>query len=285
MGAAAPATAELHAAGLLPPDVVTGMTVFLLARQPAPPREAPAPTGERTHASPVAGGVWVREQCTFHRPVARDDPFTVTGEVTGRFTRRGRQYSTTASKSHDHDGRRFATNLTTGLLAYRAVEGLADTVEGLPLEETPSPMPDPEAAVENPHLDELRQARAGDVLGGTPVLVSLAMMAARDTASPDNPIHSDPEEARRAGLDRPIAGGSHVLAFALEPVMARFGPSSLLHGAHLDVRWKAPTKADDLIVPSAIVVDASPERVEFALQVDLPDGTPAMAGTLTVPLG
>ena len=290
MGSAAPATVGLHAAGLLPPDVVTGMTVLLLARQPSPsgdgdgprPGEAAGP-GEHRPASPIAGGVWVREQCTFHRPVTRDDPFTVTGEVTGRHARNGRQYSTTASTSHDRAGRLFATNLTTGLVAYRVVDGLADSVEGLPPDQTPSPAPDRDAAAANPHLGELRRAATGDVLGGTPVVVSLAMMAARDTANPDNPIHSDPEEARRAGLDRPIAGGSHVLAFALEPVMARFGPDSLLHGSHLDVRWKAPTKADDEIVPSATVVDCSPGGLVLAVRVDLAGGVPAMVGTLTIP--
>lgn len=282
MGDHGPATRRLADAGLVPPDLVTGMTLFLLARQPRPaPRPDDADSGR---ASPIAGGVWVREQFTIHRPLASDDPFEVAGESTGRYVRKGRRYGTTRSRTTDGSGRPVATNLTTGLLSYGPEAGLADRVEGLPLERTPSPEPDWSVAADNPHRDTIGAATPGQRLGGEPMTISLAMMAARDTATPDNPIHSDPEAARRAGLRRPIAGGSHVLAFALEPLLATWGTGSLFHGAHLDVRWRVPTECDVAIVPAATVRSVETDRVVVDLEVVLAGGPMAMVGSAVVPL-
>ena len=89
----------------------------------------------------------------------------------------------------------------------------------------------------------------GDVFGEYPVNVSIDLMQARDTKKPDNPIHSDPELAKKAGLAKPIAGGSHVLAYPLEAIMVAAGEQSLLHGAYIDVRWKSPVYADLTITP------------------------------------
>ena len=279
MGDYGDATRSVVAQGHLQPDLVTGMTLALLARQPRKPR-----AGGEKKASGVAGKVWVREQFTIHRPIAHDDAWQVGGESTGTYVKKGRSYSTTASRSHTSDGQLFATNLTTGLFSYRPNPDLADSVQGLPLDETPSPEPDWDAAQRNPHLELLRKLQVGDVLGDDRVLVSLAMMAARDTDNPDNPIHSDPEQAKKAGLGRPIAGGSHVLAFALELVMAALGNQVLLHGAHFDIRWKAPTEDNVHIVPTATVAAVDADRVVMDLNVDLEDGRTAMVGTLTIPL-
>lgn len=279
MGDYGDATRALVSLGLLQPDLVTGMTLALLADQPRKPR-----TDGQTKASGVAGGVWVREQFTIHRPIVNDDAWLVEGESLGTYVRKGRSYSTTSSVSCSAAGDRFATNLTTGLFSYRPDPDLPDSVQGLPLEETPAPQPDYEVADANPHLDAVRQVQVGDVLGGEQVLVSLAMMAARDTDNPSNPIHSDLEEAKKAGLARPIAGGSHVLSFAMEAIMARLGPQVLLHGAHFDMRWKAPTENDVTIVPTATVTVADGNHVVFDTQVDLAGGPTAMVGRITIPL-
>lgn len=279
MGDYGDAIRKLVGEGLLQPDLITGMTLALLARQPRKPRA----DGEKK-ASGVAGRVWVREQFTIHRPIGHDDGWQVIGESTGTYVKKGRSYSTTSSVSTASTGERFATNLTTGLFSYVPNPELVDSVQGLPLEETPAPQPDWEAAAANPHLDAVRSVRVGDVLGPDRVLMSLAMMAARDTDNPDNPIHSDPEQAKKAGLARPIAGGSHVLSFPLEAVMRDLGTQSLLHGAHFDVRWKAPTENDVYIVPTATVIEASADRVVFDLQVDIEGGATAMVAKLTIPL-
>lgn len=178
----------------------------------------------------------------------------------------------------------MATNLTTGLLSYRPDPTLEDAVEGIPADETPAPGPDRGAAEANPHLDRLRAVTVGDRLGGQPVTISLAMMAARDTDRPDNPIHSDPEEARRAGLARPIAGGSHVASFVIEALLARWGAGALSHGASFDLRWKAPTEAGAVVVPAATVSSVADGLITVDLTATLLDGPVAMTGTLRVPL-
>ncbi len=284
MGSHGPITTSLVGQGLLPPDLLCGMTLFLLARQPRQPRSADSP-GAESQASAIAGGVWVRERFTIHRPLDRDDPFRVTGDAVGRHVRKGRRYGTTSSTTVDAQGRPVATNLTTGLLSYRPEPGLGDSVEGPEADEIPSPGADRGAAAANPHLDRLREVAVGDRVGGDEIILSLAMMAARDTAQPDNPIHSDPEEARRAGLSRPIAGGSHVLAFVLEPLLGAWGPEALFHGAAFDVRWKAPTEADAAIVPTATVVAADDETVVVDATVTLAaTGAVAMTAEIVVPL-
>ena len=279
MGDYGDATRALSAAGRVQPDLITGMTLFLLARQP---RKERADKPKKTSA--IAGGVWVREQYTVHAPIDRGDVFSITGSSTGRYVKKGRRYGTTSSESRASTGALVASNLTTGLLEYKVQNSLADGVEGLPLDDTPAPAPAWEAAANNPHLGLLSQARQGQTLGGKPVVVSLAMMAARDTANPDNPIHSDLEAAKEAGLERPIAGGSHVLSFAFEAVMAEFGIESLLHGAHVDARWKAPTHADAQIIPTVTVTESGQDRVALELAVDLVEGPTAMVGTITIPL-
>ena len=279
MGTYGEATRALIDAGTLQPDLICGMTLALLAKQPRRPK----PSGERK-ASGVAGRVWVQERFTMHRPVPNVDPWQVTGASTGTYVRKGRSYSTTRSTSVTSDGLRFATNLTTGLFSYRADPSLEDSVQGLAIEDTPLPEPDHGAAHANPHVDALRSLTVGDELGGAEVPMTLEMMAARDTDNPDNPIHSSAEEAKKAGLARPIAGGSHVLSFALEAVMQPCGPESLLHGATIDVRWKAPTEDGTVIRPRATVTAATPDQVDFDLRVDLVDGPTALVGTLVVPL-
>jgi len=279
MGSYGDATRTLVAAGFVQPDLITGMTLALISNQPRKPR----PDGERK-ASGTAGKIWVRERYTIHRPLAVDDEWEVTGESTGTYARKGRSYSTTRSISLNSAGECFATNLTTGLFSYRPDHSLSDSDEGLAIEDTPAPEPDWEAARRNPHAGLLTVAKVGQVLGGVEVPMMLAMMAARDTDNPDNPIHSDPEEAKKAGLARPIAGGSHVAAFALEAVMQEFGIESLLHGANFDFRWKAPTEDGTRIMATATVTATESNRVAFDLRVDLVDGPTAMVGTLVIPL-
>ena len=120
--------------------------------------------------------------------------------------------------------------------------------------------------------------------GGDEMLMSLAMMSARDTKNPDNPIHSDPELAKKAGLSRPIAGGSHVLAFPLELILQAAGRYCLFHGAYVDVRWKAPVYADTPMFPSAEVVAVEGDRVVWQIDAMLADDVTAMTGQVTIPL-
>lgn len=277
MGAHGHMTRRLVEEGLLQPDLIAGMTLALIARQPRSPHT------DSKQASGVAGGVWVREQFTIHRPVAHGDAFSVTGVWLGTHVRKGRTYSTTSALSVDSTGRPFATNLTTGLVTYRSDPTLADSPPVIPPDRA-IPRPDLSASAANPHLDELQALSVGQMFSCDDVLVSLEMMRARDTATPENPIHSDVDEARKAGLGRPIAGGSHVLAFAIESVMRGIGPYCLLHGACFDVRWRVPTQDDTRILPSATVTRVDDQAVALELRVELIGGPTAMIGSVVIPV-
>ncbi len=95
-------------------------------------------------------------------------------------------------------GERVATNLTTGLLAYKVQEGLTDGVEGRAPDDLAAPAPDASAARDNPCRERLASLTAGEVLGGYPVTVSLALMAARDRKTPRT--RSTPTRRSPAGL-------------------------------------------------------------------------------------
>lgn len=280
MGEWGPATRALHAAGLVPPDMLTGMTLFLLSCQPRDPARKQAIPGG---GGGVAGGVWVRERFTIHRPLPRDEVFVVRGASEGRHVHKERRYGTTSSVTVGADGGQVASNLTTGLLSYRPEPGLPDGIEGRSPEDLEAPSPDWRRASDNPSHAALAALVPGEVLGGYPVLVSLSLMEARDTKRPDNPIHSDPELARRAGLAKPIAGGSHVLAFALEPILAKVGNQALQYGANFDIRWKSPVYADRTMYPRVVVETVAADRVVFAIDAVLEEGSTAMQGRVVVP--
>lgn len=274
-------TKGLAAEGLVPPDMICGMTLFILSEQPRDPEKKQKIPGG---GGGVAGGVWVRERFTIHRPLQRDDRFSVEGENIGRHVHKGRRYGTSRCRTINAAGDIAATNLTTGLMAYKVEEGLAESLEGEDPNTIPAPAPDWTAAQNNPCQDQLCRLAPGQILGGYPVPVGLALMQARDTKKPDNPIHSDPELARKAGLSRPIAGGSHILAFALEPILAEAGRQALFHGANFDIRWKAPVYADLTIRPTARVSAVSENQIVFDIEATLEDDATAMTGRVTIPL-
>ncbi len=281
MGEFGEQTRALHAEDILPPDLMTGLTLFLLSHQPRNPAKKQAIPGG---GGGVAGGVWVRERFTIHRPLGRTEAFTVGGESVGQYVHNGRRYGTNVSRTLDAAGELAASNITTGLLSYKVDEALGDSVQGQSPDDIEPFGPDWSVAGRNLCLDSLRALEVGDEFGDYDVFVGLDLMSARDTKNPDNPIHSDPELARKAGLSQPIAGGNHVLSFVLEAVMAAAGRHSLLHGTYFDIRWKAPVYADTTMRPRARVVEATPDHLTFELEATLTSGATAMAGTATVPL-
>lgn len=281
MGAHGPVTCSLYDEGLVPVDKMANLTLFVLSNQPRDPVDREAMPGG---GGGVAGGIWVRERFTIHRSLGLKEAFTTAGALVGLHVRRGRRYGTNVSETRDAAGRLAATNVSVGLLSYRADDSLDDGAEGQPPDEVATPGPDWTAASANPCTGALRGLRAGDAFGGHDMVVGLDLMRARDTDDPDNPIHSDLEQARRAGLSSPIAGGSHVLAFAVEALLAAVGGHALFHGAAFDVRWKAPVHAEATITPTARVTEAALDRVVVGLEATLADGTTAMDGTVTVPL-
>ena len=271
-------SAALAAAGFVPPDVLVGQTLFLLAGQPRTARD-----DEEGRASPIAGGVWVREQATFLRPMKRDEGFTVVGAAARRYVRKGRTYSVTSSDTIAPNGRLIVSNCSVGLVAYQPDPNRPDSEEGQAEADMRIPQPDWDAAVNNPCVGALRNTQSGESFAGDPVEITLALMQLRDGSQPRNPIHSDPEQARRAGLPAPIAGGSHVLAFGLELLMKRWGAEVLLHGASIDVRWLTPTFAETTVYPTATLVAATSDGITVVLEINGEAGL-ALRATVTIPL-
>ena len=278
LGAWGKATRELVALGFVPPDVLVGLTLYLLAGQPRVPRSDGEP-----RKGAVSGGVWVRERVTIHRPVRIGQELVVSGESARRFSLRGRRYGVTSSQARDVDGHLLVSSCTTGLLRYRKEEGLADRAEGRDESALGVPGPDDGSARDNPSRDVLRRLREGQRIEGDASIVTLEMMRVRDAGRDDNPIHTDPEVARREGLRAPIAGGSHVLAFLNEALLRAFGHESLLYGACFDVRWKGQTFAGTHVTPAARVERVTPDEVELALEVQGEERT-ALVGSLRIPL-
>jgi acyl dehydratase len=277
LGSHAKASIELCARGLAPPNALVGMNLLLLSSQPREPREEGAP-------GPIAGGVWVREQVTVHRPVRIDEALETRGELVRRFVRKGRRYSVTVSQTRDAQAKLVVSTCTTGLVRYRPDPALLDEEEGLREDQVSKPEPDALVAARNPSSAALRALRAGERLEGSEALVTLALMRVRDGARPRNPIHTDPDAAREAGLDAPIAGGSHVLGFVQELLMDRLGTEALLHGACTDVQWVAPVRAETRVRPVARVVAFGAAGVEIGLEAHC-EGVLAMRGRLVLPLG
>jgi len=261
-----PATRALLAAGLLPPHAVTGNTIFLLA------------SGHE-----IAGGVYVREQVTYHRPPRIGETLRVEGEVVAIWSKRGRRYRATRSRSLDTVGASVASSRSTGIERYRTDPGAIDTPPDPAAASDAGPAPDAGAAAANPCLDALRALRPGQRIDGEPRAVRLDMMRALAGRDDRNPIHTDPEVAQREVLGAPIAGGPHVLAFLQEVLMEALGPESLLYGAHFDVRWISPVRAGCSIAPWATVAVVEPERVLLDLAVDC-EGERAMVGSAALPL-
>jgi acyl dehydratase len=266
---------ELIASGIVPPDVLTGMTLHLLATQPRRERTS----GEKPKGA-IEGGVWVREQVTYHAPMRIGEEILIEGASIQRFSRRGRRYGVNTSETRGADGRLIVSSCTTGLIQYRKEEGLEDAVEG---EEVKISGVDHTVAANNPCGARLAEASLGGIIDGGEALVTLEMMRTRDAHRDDNPIHTDPKVAAREGLAAPIAGGSHVLAFLQAGLMAEWGAEALLHGAHFDVQWKGQTYAGARIRPSATVA-AVGDALELELHI-WGEERVALEGRALIPLG
>ena len=95
----------LAAEGWVPPDMMTGLTLFVLGSQPK---------GKSKQAMPgagggVAGGVWVRERFTIIQPLRVDQLFTVKGEAVGRHVHKGRRYGTNRCQTFNEADELVAT--------------------------------------------------------------------------------------------------------------------------------------------------------------------------------
>jgi 3-hydroxybutyryl-CoA dehydratase len=83
-----------------------------------------------------------------------------------------------------------------------------------------------------------------------------------------NPIHIDPEFAKRAGLEGTIAHGMLILAYISEFMTRSFG-QDWLTGGRLSARFKAPARPGDTITVSGKVTAAREEERAIAVNCDV----------------
>ena len=83
-----------------------------------------------------------------------------------------------------------------------------------------------------------------------------------------NPIHIDPEFARRAGLDGTIAHGMLILAYISEFMTGNFG-QAWFTGGSLSARFKAPARPDDTITVSGKVTGVQREKGGVLIDCDV----------------
>ncbi|MFH1383219.1 MAG: MaoC family dehydratase [Chloroflexota bacterium] len=84
--------------------------------------------------------------------------------------------------------------------------------------------------------------------------INLYAEASRDF----NPIHTDPEFARKTPLGGTVAHGMLILAYLSEFMTVNFG-QSWLTGGKLNVRFKAPTRPGDTISVSGEITKIEEE--------------------------
>ncbi len=263
LGSAAGPSRVLVELGILPPAGLAGNTIFLAF----------------THYD-LTGGIYAREQVTYRRPVRLQETLLVQGEIAATYRRRGRRYRIMTSTSRDALGEVVIESRSTGIASYQASGEAADD----PVPEVAAPGPWNRSAAANPSRAALVRLGHGQVFEGASHTVSLAMMRAASGRANRNPIHTDPEVARAHGLDAPIAGGPHVLAFVQELLMSELGEECLLWGAAFDVRWIRPVRADTTVRAHAKVVETRSTAVRFEIGVMNANGEPALAGEAVIPL-
>ena len=259
-----PASERLVSRGFAPPQVLTGNTVFLAFRH-----------------YDLVGGIYSREQVTYCRPIRIGETLTVEGEIAATYLREGRRYRLMCSVSRDAAGRVVARSRSTGLQQMAPVADVS-------ISETPprveAPTADLRRAQENPRRQELRSLLEGETMLSEPHTVTLQMMRAQAGPEDRNPIHTDVEVARRAGLEAPIAGGPHVLGFAQEVVLDRMGEDALSFGSHFDARWLRQVRAGAAVIPRIKVDRVGEDAVALELEIEC-EGQLAMVAKATIPLG
>jgi acyl dehydratase len=95
-------------------------------------------------------------------------------------------------------------------------------------------------------------------------------------------VHSDPEVAKKVGMERPIASGQNQLAFLHEMLQSRFG-DGWVRGGRISVRWLKPLYLGDVVTPmgsvSTVEVQGSRTRVAMEVWCENQDGDRTAIGT------
>jgi 3-hydroxybutyryl-CoA dehydratase len=112
-----------------------------------------------------------------------------------------------------------------------------------------------------------KQLKTGDPLPAlTRRIVQERINDYADASGDHNPIHIDPEFARKTSLGGTVAHGMLVLAYVSESLTAIFG-DAWTHGGHLTARFKGAAYPGDTITVSGTVTRAEGNRLTCDVQV------------------
>jgi len=100
-----------------------------------------------------------------------------------------------------------------------------------------------------------------------------------------NPIHIDPEFARKTPLGGTIAHGMLILAYVSEMLTDAFGMNWLESGK-LDIRFKSPARPEDTITVSGVIAsvtdDGGAKLVKIEIDCHNQKGEAVIAGEASV---
>lgn len=178
-------------------------------------------------------GVHATHDVTLHRPVRAGDRLTTTATVIAVAPRRAGAYVLTRYETRDARGERVSTT------DYGSVYlGVAGDPEGA----LPAPPGGNEDAEPSEWTDEV------------PISATLAHVYS-ECARIWNPIHTDPEVARRAGLPRIILHGTATLALSVSAALRREAPGAATRVTRICGRFTGMVP-----MPSRLTVSGGPAR-------------------------
>jgi 3-hydroxybutyryl-CoA dehydratase len=123
-----------------------------------------------------------------------------------------------------------------------------------------------------------------DVQPVTRTLTQERIDAYADASGDHNPIHIDPEFARKTPFGGTIAHGMLVLALIGEMMHAAHGDTWITSG-RLKVRFKAPTRPGADVTASAALAKDGPEGMEYDVRCTNQHGEVLIEGRASVRAG
>jgi 3-hydroxybutyryl-CoA dehydratase len=123
---------------------------------------------------------------------------------------------------------------------------------------------------------DLKELKTGDALPALTRRIAQERIDAYAEASGDhNPIHIDPEFARKTALGGTVAHGMLVLAYVSELMTAVFR-DGWTHGGHLAARFKGAAYPGDTVTVSGTVTKVESRRLTCEVQVRNQKGEPVI---------
>lgn len=200
----------------------------------------------RSAFSIPAGTIHAKQEFEFLHPIKAGMRVLCAGKIEDKYMKRGRKYVEIRTRASDMQGRELVRSKIVMVLPSEKEEG-----EGRKARRS-------EQAV-----------RVGEEIPPVTKMITQEVIERYAEASGDfNPIHIDPEFARRAGLGGTIAHGMLTLAYLSQMLMEFFG-EGWVQGGHLSVTFLAPVRPGDRITARGTVVDAVREGQRVRLIAEI----------------